>query len=339
MYTIEYFIEQNNQHKENLRSYLSTFDSKNNEAKLLAKEKYTFRVTKNRNNYILINGTGSKKYYLDSVAELVTFFKKHTYSCISNISAIPKEIYNIYKLKQFEVQSIVAILKNNKTAENIYFKKVDNINKVLAKSVLIGIKTKVLYSINDDIFVVEQGNNLYVFSEYILTINNTFDLSGLNCKYLYIDNLRILCDSLSCFLYDCTLLEKVELKYMDTKAVDYMANFCFNCTNLKYFIIDKFYTNNVISFSDFFENCFSLEKLDLRKFDTSNLLCIDSMFSGCTNLRYLNINNWNVSKVMDIDDFVKDCNHLEKVSMDMFQKTLSKKNRYIIDKIRYYLEH
>lgn len=338
MYTIEYFIEQNNHHKENLRSYLSTFDSKTNEAKVLIKEKYTFRVTKNRNSYILINGTGSKKYYLDSVKELITFFKMHTYSCISNISAIPKEIYNIYKLGQFEVQSIVDILKNNKTAENIYFKKVDNINKVLAKAVLTG-NTKVLHGLNDDIFVVERGNNLYVFSEYILTINNTFDLSGLNCKYLYIDNLRILCDSLSCFLYDCSLLEKVELKYMDTKAVVYMSNFCFNCTNLKYFIFDKFYTNNVRNFSGFFENCFSLEKIDLRKFDTSHLLCIDGMFSGCTNLRELNINNWDVSKVIAANDFVNDCKHLEKVSMNMFQKTLNQKNRYIIDRIKYYLEH
>ncbi len=95
--------------------------------------------------------------------------------------------------------------------------------------------------------------------------------------------------SLESLFYFCPLLEKVDLKGLDTSAVTDMSGMFSGCRSLKYLDLTSLSTSAVTATDHMFRNCSSLITLDLGKTDFSNVQSMRGMFSGCEELKVLNM--------------------------------------------------
>jgi surface protein len=80
-----------------------------------------------------------------------------------------------------------------------------------------------------------------------------------SCK---IDNIK----SLNSFCYQCSSLEKVDLKGIDTSKITNMGSMFNYCGNLTSLDLSDFDTSNVTNTQMMFYNCKKLKYLDIRSF-------------------------------------------------------------------------
>ena len=84
---------------------------------------------------------------------------------------------------------------------------------------------------------------------------------------------------------NCSSLESLDVRMLDTHSattMEYMFSFC---TSLKTLDLSYFNTEGVNSMQEMFYGCSSLETLALDRFSASSLTNVKSMFYGCTNLK------------------------------------------------------
>ena len=104
--------------------------------------------------------------------------------------------------------------------------------------------------------------------------NNIPLFTGIDSKYIFIDNLDITrLTNLSHFFAECSA-EKIILKNFNTRNVTIMNEMFGYCNNLRSVNIEEFNTSSLISVPNMFLDCKCLLEVDLNNWDVNNLLNI-----------------------------------------------------------------
>lgn len=116
----------------------------------------------------------------------------------------------------------------------------------------------------------------------------------------------------------CSSLETLDLKCLNTLALQFTTNMFQNCEKLSSLDISTLNTSNVEIMSGMFGGCKSLGSLDLKNFDTSKAYWMSSMFQDCRNLVSLDVTSFNTENVTDMQNMFYGCENLESINLSKF---------------------
>lgn len=335
--TYEEIVEINERQKCNYLYRMNSTKQRSN-----YKDLYTCRLYYDKENKKLIvknNGDNNwnvqlVKMSFSDIKDIYSFYELGPYFYIKNISELKKYsyVYNSYNISFYDWQTLVNILRRETFIEGIYFKKVDNLGRLLGKIVLSGGEILLKHNVGDSnilkqntviIALIKKNDNLYVYSDCTIVLKSKYFessskvtnlLSRLNCNKLYIDNLDIsdLKTLRLCFSNN-TDLEEIELRNFDTSNIESMEGMFYRCVNLKKVNLESLSTKNVTIFSAMFKDCDSIQNLDLSSFKIDNLVHMDNMFQNCYKLETIDISTWNTNKKIYLKDFLDKCTKLKEV--------------------------
>ena len=272
------------------------------------------------------------KRYFSDIKDIYSFYELGPFFYIKNISELKKYsyVYNSYNISLHNWKTILNILREETLIEGIYFKKVDNLGRLLGKIVLSGGEIKLRQDIvisnivKTVVAIIKKNNNLYVYSDTIIVLKSkyfenssqvTHLFSRLNCSKLYIDNLDISdLKSLKLCFSNNIYLEELELRNFDTSNIETMHGMFYHCLKLKKVNLEILNTKNVTIFSYMFWDCYNIQNLDLSSFKTDKLVQMDNMFQDCYKLETLDISTWNINiNKIYLKDFLDNCTSIKEI--------------------------
>ena len=116
----------------------------------------------------------------------------------------------------------------------------------------------------------------------------------------------------------CSSLETLDLKCMNTLALQFTTNMFQNCEKLSGLDISTLNTSNVDIMSGMFSGCTSIEGLDLKNFTTSKVYWMNNMFENCVKLASLDVTSFNTENVTDMQNMFYGCKNLEGINLSNF---------------------
>ncbi len=118
--------------------------------------------------------------------------------------------------------------------------------------------------------------------------------------------------------YNCTALEKADLRGLNTSRVTNTTGMFHNCSKLQELNMSGWDTSKVTSMSSMFYFCSKLAALDLSAWDTSKVTSMLQMFYNCASLTELNLSGWDTSQVTTMYGMFYYCSRLTSLDLSSF---------------------
>ena len=119
------------------------------------------------------------------------------------------------------------------------------------------------------------------------------------------------------WFFDCTKIETIDLKNINTSNTKDMGSMFWNCENLKEITLNSD-SSKVTDMSYMFYGCKNLTKINFENFDTSRVTNMKSMFAYCESLKNLNIDYFDTSNVENMSGMFQACENIETLSLKYF---------------------
>ncbi len=158
-----------------------------------------------------------------------------------------------------------------------------------------------------------------------------------NCSKIEILDLRLLntkgVKKMNGMFWGCESLETIDVSGFDTKFVTDMSRMFQGCEKLKSLYLSNFDTYNVVNMGWLFKDCYAIDSLDLRSFNTEKVYRMQNMFDGCRSLTYVDVSSFNTENVGVMSEMFAGCSSLKTIDLSNFVRWHAYTNYSNIDKM------